>query len=142
MLQDESDRRRLQDLGTRCFGGCDPNIDALAHELGPQGRALLALVTNRDAARVPSLIAALPEAVQEQMGRLSLANRDLAPLAGRLILVHGRRDPLIPYSESMALARAVPGSELFLLDGFSDRKTGVSGKGVSVRVDPGGPSEN
>src|SRR3546814_10610792 len=79
-----------------CFGGCDPNIDALAHELGPQGRALLALVTNRDAARVPSLIAALPEAVQEQMGRLSLANRDLAPLAGRLILVHGRRDPLIP----------------------------------------------
>src|SRR3546814_14172277 len=31
MLQDESDRRRLQDLGTRCFGGCDPNIDALAH---------------------------------------------------------------------------------------------------------------
>src|SRR3546814_5412960 len=45
--QDESDRRRLQDLGTRCLGGCDPNIDALAHELGPQGRALLALVTNR-----------------------------------------------------------------------------------------------
>src|SRR3546814_3777255 len=68
MLQDESDRRRLQDLGTRCFGGCDPNIDALAHELGPQVSALLALVTNPDAARVPSLIAALPEAVQERMG--------------------------------------------------------------------------
>src|SRR3546814_19831979 len=53
------------------------------------------------------------------MGRLSLANRDLAPLAGRLILVHGRRDPLIPSSESMARARAVPCSALFLIDGFS-----------------------
>jgi pimeloyl-ACP methyl ester carboxylesterase len=119
VLDDESDRRRLQDLGERCFEACDPDAAALARDLGPAGRALLALVTNRDAARVPALIAALPAAVREQMERLSLSRCDLSPLAGRLILVHGRRDPLIPYSESIALARAVPGSELFLIDGFS-----------------------
>src|SRR3546814_17081645 len=109
MLQDESDRRRLQDLGTRCFGGCDPNIDALAHELGPQGRALLALVTNRDAARVPPLIAALPEPVQEQLGRRALATRDLPPPAGRLILVPGRRATLMPPRARKAPLPAPPG---------------------------------
>jgi pimeloyl-ACP methyl ester carboxylesterase len=119
VLDDESDRRRLQDLGARCFEACDPDAEALARDLGPEGRALLALVTNRDAAQVAALIAALPAAVREQMERLSLSRRDLSPLAGRLILVHGRRDPLIPFSESIALARAVPGSELFLIDGFS-----------------------
>lgn len=119
VLQDDSDRRRLQGLGERCFAQCDPDIEALRRELGPQGRALLHLVTNRDPARVPALIAAQPESARRQMARLSLANKDLAPLAGRLILVHGRADPLIPYSESMALARAVPRSELFLIDGFS-----------------------
>lgn len=119
VLEDAADRRALEALGERCFSGCEPEREALAAQLGPQGRALLALVTNRDPARVPALIAALPPAVQEQMARLSLRRHDLAPLAGRLILVHGRRDPLIPYSESLALARAVPGSEVFLIDGFS-----------------------
>jgi pimeloyl-ACP methyl ester carboxylesterase len=119
VLEDDADRRRLQALGDRCFEGCAPDIAALGHELGPEGRALLDLIANRDPARVPSLVAALPEAVQQQMARLSLSRRDLSALAGRLILVHGKQDPLIPYSESMALARAVPGSALFLIDGFS-----------------------
>ncbi|HEY9550059.1 MAG TPA: hypothetical protein VIR45_11215 [Kiloniellaceae bacterium] len=119
VLADERDRRRLQGLGARCFQGCDPDTEALARELGPEGRALLTLVTNSDPARVPALVAALPEAVRQQMARLSLSRRNLSPLTGRLILVHGRRDPLVPYSESMALAGAVPGSELFLIDGFS-----------------------
>lgn len=119
VLEDEADRRRLQALGEDCFDGCDPDVAALDRTLGADGRALLALMTNDDPARVPALIDALPAAVRAQMTRLSLAGRDLSPLAGRLILVHGRADPLIPYSESMALARAVPDSELFLIDGFS-----------------------
>lgn len=119
VLEDESDRRLLQDLGRRCFDVCEPDVESLERQLGRGGRALLALVINREAARVPSLVAALPEAARDQMARLSLAGHDLSPLEGRLILVHGRRDPLVPYSESMRLARAVPGSELFLIDGFS-----------------------
>src|SRR3546814_3200041 len=121
VLADERDRRRLQGLGARCFQGCDAYTEALARELGPERRSLLTLVTNSDPARVPALVAALPEAVRQQMARLSLSRRNLSPLTGRLILVHGRRDPLVPYSVSMALAGAVPGSELFLIDRKSTR---------------------
>ncbi len=119
VLDSAPDRRRLQALGEACFDGCDPDVAALARELGPEGRALLALIVNEDPAQVPALIAALPEAVQQRIERLSPGHYDLAPLSGKLILVHGRLDPLIPYSESLALARAVPGSEVFLIDDFS-----------------------
>ena len=126
VLGDARDRRRLEALGEECFTRCDPDVAALAGELSPDGRALLALITNRDPHRVPALIESLPEAVKAQMQALSLRGRDLSRLSGGLILVHGRLDPLIPYSESMALARAVPGSELFLIDGFSH----ITPKGV------------
>ena len=53
------------------------------------------------------------------MELLSLSRRDLSALRGKLILIHGRLDPLIPYSESLALGAAVPGSEVFVIDGFS-----------------------
>lgn len=118
-LDDASNRRRLQAVGEACFDGCAPDVAALARELGPQGRALLELIVNDDPSRVPALIAALPEAVRRRIETLSPSRYDLSPLAGRLILIHGRLDPLIPYSESLALARAVPGSEVFLIDDFS-----------------------
>lgn len=119
VLADERDRRRLQAVVERCFEGCEPDTAALARDLGPEGRALLNLVTNTDRTRVSTLLVALPESVRQQMARLSLSRRNLSPLTGRLILVHGRHDPLVPYSESVALADTVPGSELFLIDGFS-----------------------
>jgi len=119
VLSDAEDRRRLKALGRACFYGCDPDVAALAKDLGPEGRALLALITNDDPARVPQLLKNLPENVALRLRGLSLKGRDLAPLAGRLILIHGRLDPLIPFSESQALAQAVPGTELFLIDGFS-----------------------
>lgn len=119
VLGDPRDRRRLEALGEACFDGCQPDVAALAAELGPEGRALVALIANRDPQRVPALVAALPPAVRHRMQALSLRGRDLSRLAGRLILIHGRLDPLDPYSESMALARAVADSELFLIDGFS-----------------------
>ncbi|GAB4355828.1 MAG: alpha/beta hydrolase [Kiloniellaceae bacterium] len=131
VLSEPGDRRRLKTLGEACFDRCEPDVAALAAELGPEGRALLALITNSDPRRVPALVAALPPAVRERMQALSLRGRDLSRLAGRLILIHGRLDPLIPYSESMALAGAVADSELFLIDGFSHitpRGVGWSGQ--------------
>jgi pimeloyl-ACP methyl ester carboxylesterase len=126
-LDDAADRRRLQALGESCFDGCDPDVAALARDLGPEGRALLALMVNDDPSRVSALIAALPAAVQRRIDSLSPSRYDLSPLAGKLILVHGRLDPLIPYSESLALAGAVPGSEVFLIDDFSH----IAPRGVS-----------
>lgn len=104
-------RRRVRDPGAP--------VGDLAAGLSPEGRALFDLLANTEAARVPELTGKLPAPVRRHMERLSPASYDLSHLAGRLILIHGREDTLIPYSESQSLAAAVPGSELFLIDGFS-----------------------
>lgn len=127
VLDDASDRRRLRAVGEACFDDCDPDVAALERDLGPEGQSLLTLIVNNDPARVPALIEDLPEAVRQRIETLSPSRYDLAPLAGKLILVHGRLDPLVPYSESLALARAVPGSEVFLIDDFSH----ITPRGVS-----------
>ena len=90
----------------------------LAGKLGPQGQAVLALVENSDPDAVTQLIAALPERVRREIDALNLALHDLSKLHGHLILVHGRGDPLVPYSESQALAAAASKARvsLFLVD--------------------------
>jgi len=119
VLENPQDRIRLEKLGEDCFRGCDPDATALADDLSAEGRALLALIVNRNPDRVAGLLTALPKSVAARLEALSLSRRDLAFLEDRLILVHGRLDPLIPFSESLTLARAVPGTETFIIDGFS-----------------------
>ncbi|MDO9386462.1 MAG: hypothetical protein Q7T65_07115 [Thiobacillus sp.] len=91
----------------------DPEADLalLAAGLSPGARAVYALAVNDDPARFAELFARLPPAMREDIARLDLARHDLAPLQARLILVHGRNDNLIPYTESLALAVAVPAGQ-------------------------------
>ncbi|MHB0981785.1 MAG: alpha/beta hydrolase family protein [Thiobacillus sp.] len=91
----------------------DPETDLapLAAGLSPGARAVYALAVNDDPARFAELFARLPPAMREDIARLDLARHDLAPLQARLILVHGRNDNLIPYTESLALAAAVPAGQ-------------------------------
>lgn len=91
----------------------DPKADLapLAAGLSPGARAVYALAVNDDPARFAELFARLPPAMREDIARLDLARHDLAPLQARLILVHGRNDNLIPYTESLALAAAVPAGQ-------------------------------
>jgi pimeloyl-ACP methyl ester carboxylesterase len=79
---------------------------------------VLALVENQDPDAVTRLVEALPERVRREIDGLNLALYDLSKLHGHLILVHGRGDPLVPYSESQALAAAAPNARvsLFLVD--------------------------
>lgn len=115
LLDDPAERAALLDLAERRMAG-EANATAA---LGPQAASLLALVDNRDPAAVERLVAALPAPVRGFLHGLSLRGRDLSPLAGRLLLVHGRADRVIPWQESRDLAAAVPGTELFVIDGFS-----------------------
>jgi pimeloyl-ACP methyl ester carboxylesterase len=133
-LEDIGDRRQLQALGRDCFDGCDVNVETLRAGLSPQGRALVDLIHNRDPAKVPPLIAALPQRLRQQLRDLSPSSRDLTPLTGRLVLIHGKEDTLIPYSESLALAQAVPKSELFLIDGFSHITPDAVGWGGQLQL--------
>ncbi|MDP2787566.1 MAG: alpha/beta hydrolase [Pseudomonadota bacterium] len=99
--------------------GRDPHADLtpLAAGLSAAGKAVYALAVNPDPARFPELFAGLPAAMRADIDRMNLARHDLTPLKGRLLLVHGRNDNLIPWPESLALAAAVPDgqAEVFLI---------------------------
>lgn len=108
----------------------DPEADVadLVGRLGAQGQAVYALVDSRDPQLVPGLIAALPIAVRHDIEALDLSRQDLTALRAQVLLIHGRDDPLIPYTESVAFAHAL-GSDrasLYVLSGLSH-----------VDVDPG-----
>ncbi len=119
LLDDAADRSALLAIAERRMDNPDAPVGDFAARLGPEGRTLLDLLENSNPDRVEALLRKLPGRIQTQLQQLSLRNHDLSHLAGRLLLVHGREDSMIPYTESMALAAAVPGSQLFLIDGFS-----------------------
>jgi pimeloyl-ACP methyl ester carboxylesterase len=105
-LRDPLDSERLQQIARRRWQDPDATIDDLSGLLGPDARAVLALVDNREPDRVTALIQALPAEIRTEIDGLNLALHDLGRLRGHLILVHGREDPMVPYSESLALAEA------------------------------------
>jgi acetyl esterase/lipase len=117
-LDDANDAQVLQTIATARFRDPAADVGPLAARLGPQGKAVLALVENRDPDAVTQMVAALPERVRHEIDGLNLALYDLSKLRGHLILVHGRGDPLVPYSESQALAAAASNARvsLFLVD--------------------------
>jgi pimeloyl-ACP methyl ester carboxylesterase len=118
-VQDPIDREALSAIADRRSGAPEAAIDDLTGDLRAEGRALLELTTNADAERVPALLAALPAAARRQIQNFALKGRDLSHLKGRLILIHGAEDTMIPHTESAALAASVPDSELYVIDGFS-----------------------
>lgn len=100
----------------------DPQMDVaeLTARLSDQGLAAHTLISNRNPIRVPELIERLPEAMRREIAALDLSSHDLSELRAHLILLHGRDDPMIPPTQSEALAEAVaPGqAELFIAGGL------------------------
>jgi len=107
-LDDARDRRLLRALAQRKLDDLAAPIGDLVGRLGPQGRAVMALLDNRDPSAVPTRIAALPAAIRREMAALDPSRHDLRALQATLILLHGRDDRIIPYTESLALAHAAP----------------------------------
>lgn len=114
-LQNPHDRAVLDAMLRLKLHDLRANIAHLAPQLGPEGRAVYDLLTNTDPARTPQLVQGLPPAVQEDMMGLTLANKDLSRLKARLTLVADYNDNIIPYTESMALAQAMPTARLTLV---------------------------
>ncbi len=73
--------------------------------LSPEGAAVAALLGNRDPARVGPLIDGLTPALRRLLESLS-PEWVVGRLKARLILVHGRNDPAVPFTESLRLAAA------------------------------------
>lgn len=117
-LAEPADQAVLAEIVARKLDDLDADITDLRVRLGPQGRAVMALLDNRDPDRVPALIDALPAPIQADLDALDLKRRDLSQLPFDLILLHGRDDPIIPATESQALAAAAPDdtSSLYVID--------------------------
>lgn len=110
----------LREIATMKLHDPQAPAEAQRRRLGDEGRALLAFVDNRDPALSATLLSRLPQRIQDDVARLNLAGQDLSGLSGRLLLVHGADDDIIPAAESEALARALPPerTRLFLLGGL------------------------
>ena len=115
-LDSYPDRGRLEAIARQKLANFDADVSGLEESLGPEGRAVMAFLDNRDPLLVPALIATLPERIQAEIAALDLADKDLSGLHAQVLLIHGRDDAIVPYSESLALAKALaPRAHLYLL---------------------------
>jgi len=117
LLREPRDQKILAAMAALRQRDRGADLAPLAAGLGAEGRTVYDFLTHTDPARTPALLRALPADIQAGIAALSPAEMDLRRLQARLILVHGRGDHLIPYTESMALAQAVPPDQarLFLI---------------------------
>ena len=136
LLNDPGDRALLAAMADR--RGRDPAapIGDLAARLGPEGQAVLALLENRDPDRVPDLMSTLPERLRTELAAMDLAGRDLRALPAGLLLVHGKDDPIIPWTESADLAAAADPARtrLFVIDRLGHTDLGWPGIGDAVTL--------
>ena len=135
-VDDPRDRVLLTAMAERKLDDLEADVSDLVTRLGAQGRAIHDLLTNEDPEAVPGLIARLPKGVRDDMAGLDLARRDLSRLHAELILIHGRDDAIIPYTESQALAAAVPAEQvrLYLVDNLAHVDLGVGDLGDVVKL--------
>lgn len=119
-LSDPGDREVFRRMAERRMDRPADAIDHLVLGLSPEGQALLELLDNTDPRRTPDLIARLPNSIGADIRALNLANKNLELLEAHLILVHGRDDNIIPYSESIGLASRLPPDQvdLYIVDGL------------------------
>ena len=118
-LKDPNDRRLLETMAQRRIDDPGAPIEDLVGQLGPEGQSVYAFVTATTPEEVAERFKQLPPKVQEDIAGLDVSRHDLSPLAAKLILVHGKEDPVIPYTESIRLARAAPHAQLTLVNGLS-----------------------
>jgi poly(3-hydroxybutyrate) depolymerase len=136
LVPDPRDRMLLSAMAARKRRDPAAGIGDLVAALGPEGRSVHALLDNRDPERVPALIAMMPETVRRRMAALDPSRRSLATLGPRLILIHGRDDPVIPWTESAMLAAAAPPGKaaLFFADSLAHVDLGPSSPGDALEL--------
>jgi alpha/beta superfamily hydrolase len=107
-VQHQHDARVLEDIVQRKL--VNPGVDIRQAEqgLGPEGRAVLALVLNRREDAIGRLLARLPPGAHEALSRLSPLPA-IPRIQGRLLIAHGRADDSIPFTESLRLAASAGG---------------------------------
>jgi hypothetical protein len=107
LIEEESDRRLLERLARRKLDDAERGVADIVEQLGTEGEWVYQLMVNDDPERARELIDGLSPRVREYIDTLTLAGR-IDDLEAKLIIGHGRDDDLIPFTESIMLARSVP----------------------------------
>ena len=120
-LSNPADREIFFKIAKRKLNKPNSSIDDLDKNLTDEANSILTLLQNQNHKHTSSLITEMPSAIRDDLVELNLSNKNLTKLKARLILLHGTDDDIIPYTESIALSRAVKEgqSELFLIDGLA-----------------------
>ncbi len=120
-LSNPLDKEIFFKIAQRKINNPNTSIEDLIINLTVEANSILALLQNQNHNHAPSLIADIPNIIHGDLDALNLSNKDLTKLKAKLILLHGTDDDIIPYTESIALARAVAEgqSEVFLIDGLA-----------------------
>ncbi len=102
-LPDAADRAELG----RAFDSQPPQALVTPDALSPTGRLALELLRGTTPDRVDTIVAALPASTREQLTAIS-PNSGVARIRTRVYLMHDRADSYVPYTQSRALATALP----------------------------------
>lgn len=94
------------------------DLDRVREGLGTEGRSLMDLMQNTDLNAVSDLYQRLPQTVRDNLDALDISKQDLSRLRARLILIHGRDDNLIPYTQSIQLAQHAPAADVYIVGGL------------------------
>lgn len=120
-LERSVDRGFFQDYAAYITGNLTDGDQPLPARLAPDAQAFYELLTNHLPAQVPVLLDRLPPRMRNELEGINPAAHDLSDLQAEVILLHGRSDNLIPYTESITLAGALPANQaqLFIIDGLA-----------------------
>jgi dienelactone hydrolase len=111
------DRDGLLSIAAEKLANFNADVSAKAAALGPEGRSIYMLMTNRDPDKVDALVAALPAGLKAQLDALDPSKLDISGFKADALLVHGKDDPFIPSTESEKLARAIgSNAHLYVLE--------------------------
>lgn len=116
-VEDARDRAILERMAERRLANPDDDTRDLEPRLTGEGRAVLALVSNRDPRAVPALVDALPVRARQELDALSPLPV-MSRIDGRLLIAHGGGDESIPFTESLRLAAAGRGTSAVILGTF------------------------
>lgn len=103
----ENDRRVLRDIFEKESKKEKDEAARRVRDLSDRGRYLYELLNTQDPARIDDLIRQTDTTFQQYLQKISMVPI-IPALKAYLIIGHGSMDPLIPYTESLRLAHAVP----------------------------------
>ncbi len=107
LVGDGTDRRLLRRIANSKLEDDTCDVSASADSLGAEGALLYELMMNGDPDAAAGIIDRLNPRILSYFDELSMPG-NIENVTARLIIVHGRDDNLMPYTESILLAENAP----------------------------------